>query len=231
MSTSRVAIVTGGSRGIGEAIVSKLKEQDWCKAAVAVSRTGGDIHGDVSNEGNVRDIVRIVLDRYGSIDILVNCAGAVTTTPVEEMSVDEWNRIIGVNLTGAFLMCKHVLPIMSDNGWGRIINIGSIAGISRSMTASVAYTCSKYGMVGLTKQLSPEYADRGITINCLCPSQTETEMLIANTDEFFRESISRNNPSKRLAKPADIADAAIFLCSEGASYINGTAIPITGGMI
>ncbi len=229
----KVAIVTGASRGIGEAIVKEFKKCNIDVVGVSRSINGSNnVPCDITDEKSVQDLVWHTADTFGRIDILVNCAGIATRTNILDMDVDEWRNTMETNLTGPFLMCKHVIPHMMKNRFGRIINIGSIAGISRSKTASVAYTCSKHGMTGLTKQLAPEYAKYGITVNCLCPSQTETKMLLDNmSHEHEMDQLSNANPSKRLAWPQDIANAATFIASESAEYINGAIIPITGGIV
>jgi NAD(P)-dependent dehydrogenase (short-subunit alcohol dehydrogenase family) len=229
MSMSRVAIVTGGSRGIGAAIASTLRREGFTVIATSSKAKVVDAtwQCDVRDESAVKELVESVIKQYGRIDVLVNNAGIAST---KDMDISEWTNIIDTNLTGTFLMCKHVLPHMVVNG-GRVINIGSVAGISRSKTASVAYTCSKYGITGLTKQLAPEYARYGITINCLCPSQTETEMLLDNVSPSMRSELADKNPSGRLADPWEIAEVVLFLTSSAAEYINGTTIPITGGIV
>jgi len=231
---SKVAIVTGGTSGIGQSIGTALTSDGFTTIRVSRSPKMPDKYRracDVRDKYSIRDLIFGVMEDFGRIDVLVNSAGIASTTPLERLGIHEWNDIISTNLTGSFLMCRDVIPHMVAAGFGRIINIGSIAGIKRSEVASVAYTCSKYGITGLTKQLAPIYAKDGITINCLCPSQTMTEMYSENVSPEDGKKLSKANPMGRLAHPSDIAGVARFLATDAAAYINGETIAITGGIV
>ena len=229
----RVAIVTGGERGIGAAIVDALQLDGFEVVSASRKCLGSNCHRtcDVRSEESIAELVSSVVNDFGRIDVLVNNAAVVSTTDLLSTSASEWNDVISTNLTGAFLMCKHVIPHMITGKYGRVISIGSIAGVKRSITASAAYTCSKYGVTGLTKQIAPIYAADGITLNCVCPSQTMTDMLKENVGSVRICELMEKNPSKRLAMPNDVSGAVRFLASEHASYINGVTLEVTGGII
>jgi len=229
----RFAIVTGASRGIGKAICDLFVEHGI--TAIGVSRyiELSDVtrRCDIRDEAAVKALFAELADTFGHIDILVNNAGIVTHGDILETSLEEWENVMRTNLTGAFLCCKHVLKHMKERRYGKIVNISSIAGRFRSSMASVAYTCSKYGIVGLTRQLALHYARHNININCICPSQTRTSMLAKNISQERIDALVSNIPAGRLAEPDDIAQVVYFLSTDAASYINGAIIDINGGQI
>ena len=148
-----------------------------------------------------------------------------------ESNLDTWNNILQTNLTSAFLLCKNILPYMKKNKYGKIVNISSVAARSYSKTASTEYTVSKYGLIGLTKQLAYNYGRYNINVNCICPSQTQTKMLERNVSKKILEKIKKDNPLKKIAKPDDVANVVKFLCSDNSSYMNGAIVDINGGQI
>lgn len=236
MSTStsdikRVAVVTGASRGIGKAICGLFVEHGI--TAIGVSRSiemsNTTRQCDIRNETAVKSLLAELVDTFGHIDILVNNAGIVTHKDILEIPLEDWENVMRTNLTGAFLCCKHILKYMKEQRYGKIINISSIAGHFRSSMASVAYTCSKYGLVGLTRQLVLHYAKYNININCVCPSQTWTSTLVENISQERIDALVSNIPAGRLAKPDDIAQVVYFLSTDAASYINGAVIDVNGG--
>lgn len=220
----KVAIVTGGSKGIGKSIVNLFE-----KEGITVYNFSRSTGVDITEELIVKIAVENIIEKHGRIDILVNCAGVASTTDILDMELNEWENILNVNLTGTFIVTKHILKHMVSESYGKIVNITSIAGIDRSQVASVAYTASKHGVTGLTRQLSLYYANKGININAVAPSQTHTEMLDDNLTSKEIEEIEEKNPSKRLADPKDIANTVLFLCSDESSYINGETINVNGG--
>ena len=228
-----IAIVTGGSSGIGLAIVELFRKKSITTISVSRHHCSSENHiqCEVSDEESVKVMIKKVIKDFQKIDFLVNNAGISTIGDIKEVSLNEWNEVMGINLTGAFLCTKYVLSHMQERKQGKIINIASIAGRHRSSTASVAYTCSKYGMIGLTKQLAAHYAKHNININCVCPSQTLTPMLMDNLPDERIKELEDNVPAKRLAKPKEIAEAVYFLTSDASSYIHGTCLDVNGGLL
>ena len=179
----------------------------------------------------MKDLFAELVATFGQVDILVNNAGIVTHGDILETSFEAWEDVMRTNLTGAFLCCKHALGHMKDRRYGKVLNISSIAGRSRSTMASVAYTCSKYGIVGLTRQLALHYASYNININCVCPSQTRTPMLVENVSQERIDALVSNIPAGRLAETRDIAETVYFLSTDASAYINGAAIDVNGGQL
>lgn len=221
MSIKRNILVTGHSRGIGKSIFEEfVQREDVNIFGISSKECDLSCHKNITNK----------IKEIGRIDVLINNAAIVSQKSIMDITLEEWNRLISINLTAVMLLCKEVLPSMIKNNYGKIINIGSIAGLDKSKTASFAYTVSKYGIVGLTKQLSFEFAKHNININCVCPSQTRTEMLIKNVPTEKLKELEENNPSKRLANPSDISKLVYFLSTDGADYINGECIKVCGGL-
>ncbi|OFW07581.1 MAG: hypothetical protein A3H96_00050 [Acidobacteria bacterium RIFCSPLOWO2_02_FULL_67_36] len=230
---ARVALVTGASRGIGRATVVLFSSRGITTVGLArgLADTPLTRRGDVADETDVRRVCDDVVATFGRIDILVNCAGIATTGDPLALSVDDWETVLRTNLIGTYLCCKHVLPVMRRHGFGRIVNVASIAGRSHSRTASVAYTASKYGVVGLTRQLAAAFGRDGISINCVAPSQTKTDMLAAAATLEQLDAVAAANPLGRLAEPREVAEAIGFLASDAASYINGAVLDVNGGQL
>lgn len=228
---NKVAIITGASQGIGKCIHEFFLEKNL--NAIGVSRSielaKYTRRCDITNEDNVKSLFKEVLKSFGSIDILVNNAGISTRTDIIDMEIGEWENVVATNLTGIFLCAKYALKVMKSQKYGKIVNVSSIAGRFRSSMASVAYTASKYGVIGITRQLALHYAKYNININCVAPSQTKTSMLLDNISEEQLREFSLSIPAGRLAEPVDIANAVWFLVSDEASYINGAVLDINGG--
>jgi NAD(P)-dependent dehydrogenase (short-subunit alcohol dehydrogenase family) len=224
----KVALVTGGSSGIGLAVVERFIELGM--TAVSASRSGSaGIQMDVADEESVVKGLKRILSDYGRFDVLVNCAGIVSQSQIIDCTTVEWDTILDVNLKGAFLCSKHAIRYFLQSGEGAIVNVASIAGRNCSPTASEAYTCSKYGIIGLTKQLAVRYAGKKIRVNCVCPSQTLTPMLLDSLSEEKIAFLAAQNPTGRLAKPNEVAEAIVFLAGSKASYINGAILDVNGG--
>jgi 3-oxoacyl-[acyl-carrier protein] reductase len=229
----RVAVVTGASSGIGKATAEQLKNKGIITVGLSRSFQDGDStrRCNVGDETSVRQVLQELVTTFGRIDILVNSAGTVSTTDPLNLDVEEWERILGVNLIGTYLCCKHAIIHMRRRRYGKIVNISSIAGRSYSRTASLAYTCSKYGVIGLTKHLAASFGRDGININCVAPSQTLTETLLANVSKEDIDRLAASNPLGRLADPAEVVHTICFLVSDAASYINGAVIDVNGGQL
>lgn len=243
----KVALVTGAASGIGKAIaVQFAKEGAAVVASDVVSdeldevvgeihATGGKAIGlrvDVGLEADIAAMVKAALERFGRIDILCNNAGVLDGfTPVAEVPDEVWERVIRINLTGPFLACRKVVPIMLEQGGGAILNIASAAGLF-GCRGGAAYTTSKHGLVGLTKNIAFMYADQGIRCNAICPGGVESK--IAGSGGIFHEfGYSRMglgvSTMPRIGRPEEIATVAVLLVSDDGSFLNGAAIPVDGG--
>jgi NAD(P)-dependent dehydrogenase (short-subunit alcohol dehydrogenase family) len=211
------ALVTGGARGIGRA-TAELLARHGARVSI-VSRSGG-ARADVTDEAQVRRAFEKCREANGPIAILVNNAGIAESAPLTRTDRAMWDRIIGINLTGTFLCTREALPDMIAAGWGRIVNVASIAGLEGAPYIS-AYCASKHGVVGFTKALAAEYAGKGITANAVCPGYTDTEMLgrtLANitartgrSEEDTRDLLARGNPAGRIATTEEVAEAIVEL--------------------
>jgi 3-oxoacyl-[acyl-carrier protein] reductase len=236
----RVAIITGGARGIGRAIAEAFAAEGARLALADVDRAAleaaaGDLGAlavptDVSDEEAVRAMVEATVRRYGRIDILVNNAGICPLTQFESISHAEWDRVLAINLTGAFLGCQATAPHMRDAGYGRIINISSVAGKMGGVTVGVHYAVSKAGLLGLTWSLARLYAPFGITANAIAPVTVETDLTREWPPEIL-EQLRRSIPLGRLARVADVASAAVFLASEQSGFITGEVLDVNGGFL
>ena len=233
------AIVTGGSRGIGRAIslalaergadvlINYLSDERSAEETVAAIRRMGRealaVKGDVSKRSDCLRIFERALSSFGSVDILVNNAGVLPRLyRIEEITEEEWNRIIGVNLTGVFFMCKAVAGHMIERRRGKIVNISSIAG-KEGGTVGVAYAASKAGVIGLTRALARELAPFNITVNAVAPGPVDTSAL----PEEIKRRGAELSPQGRIAKPEEVAHAVIFLIEN--DHVNGEVININGG--
>ncbi|MBX5441380.1 MAG: SDR family oxidoreductase [Solirubrobacteraceae bacterium] len=225
----RVALVTGGARGIGRAIAERLRDLG---ARVAV----GDLRApqidgvlglelDVTSEPGVEAAFARVESELGPPSILVLNAGIFVIEPFEETTLESWRRTIDVNLTGAFLCARRALPAMREAGYGRIVAIGSSAGKTGGAKAVAAYGASKAGVMALAKAIASEYAPHGITSNALAPSLIDTDMISSMPD------MADKVPVGRLGTVDDVADTVAFLCSAHAGYITGEVVDVNGGFL
>lgn len=227
--SGRSALVTGGARGIGREIAERLRDLG---AQVAVGDlTVPEIPGctgiqmDVTNEESVKVGVQQARAAVGSIDILVLNAGIFVIEPFEETSLESWQKSIAVNLTGAFLVAREVLPAMREAGYGRVVSVGSSAGITGGAKSVAAYGASKAGVMALAKAIASEYAPHGVTSNAIAPTLIETDMVKGMPDMAARIPIGR------LGQPAEVADLVAFLCSAHAGFITGAVVDINGGFL
>ncbi len=242
--SDKVAVVTGGSRGIGKAISIALaqagaivniiyasKEDAALETRGEIAQLGGNAEiykCNVADENMVEETLKKVVDKFGKIDILVNNAGINRDTLLLRMSVDDWESVMETNLKGAFLMTKYSIKYMIKGGYGRVINIGSVVGLTGNI-GQANYAASKAGLIGFTKAIAIEYGSRKITSNLVAPGYIETEMtgsLLQNIRENFLNKIVL----KRSGKPEDVANAVLFLASPLASYITGDVIVVDGGL-
>ena len=236
----QAAIVTGGARGIGEAIARRLASEgasvmiadiDEAEASQAAGKIGERAVAqrlDVTDTASWEAAMRAALDRWGRIDALVNNAGiAGRSAPIWELSVAEWQQVVDIDLTGVFLGCRAVIPTMIEAGSGRIVNIASIAGKEGNPNA-VPYSAAKSGVIGLTKAVAKEVATRGVLVNAVAPAVIETPILEQVSDEHIRYMTSRI-PMGRVGKPEEVAALVAFLCSSDLSFSTGAVYDISGG--
>jgi 3-oxoacyl-[acyl-carrier protein] reductase len=241
----RVAIVTGGARGIGKGIASALLREgakvvlvDADGERLKVSENemrekGGTtiaIPLDITENSGVKGMVAKVHKTFGRIDVLVNNAGIIRRGTIETVTEDDWDRVIEVNLKGTFNCCKAVVEIMKKQGYGKIVNVSSIAGKLGDITSAPGYGPSKAAVDALTKTLARQLAPYGINVNAVSPHAIETEMS-AQWPEERRKEIIASIPLGRLGKPEDVAEAVLFLASDTASFITGEVLDVNGGAL
>jgi len=235
---ARVALVTGGTRGIGRAIVERLKADGML---VAAGYSGNDeaaaecakslgimvVKGNVGNFADCKHAAEKVEKELGPIDVLVNNAGITRDGVFHKMTSEQWSEVIRVNMDSLFNMTRQVIEGMRDRGWGRIVNISSING-QKGQMGQTNYSAAKAGMIGFTKALALENARKGITVNCIAPGYIDTEM-VAAVPEKVLEGIISQIPVGRLGKGEEIADMVAFLAGERAGYVTGTTLALNGG--
>lgn len=241
---SKTALVTGGSRGIGCAIALALAEvadkvaifyagnqaaaEDTVKALEARGAQALAIQCDVSDETAVKAAVNQVREAFGPVHILVNNAGITKDGLTLRMSAADFEKVVSVNLNGAFHMISACYRDLMKAGWGRILNISSVSGLMGN-PGQANYAAAKAGMIGLTKTIARELASRGVTVNAICPGFIETDMTASMNQETLDQAV-KNVPLGRLGTAQDIASAAGFLCSDQANYITGAVLQVDGGM-
>jgi len=221
----RSAVVTGGAAGIGAAIVKRLEASG---AKVAVWDLDGNAKVDVADPASVEAATRNALKALGKIDILVNNAGiAGRNAPTVDYPVEEWERVLRINLTSQFLCCRAVAPHMVKAGYGRIVNIASVAGKEGNPNA-VAYSASKAGVISLTKSLGKELAQTGVLVNCVTPAAAKTAIFDQMTDQHIQYMLSKI-PMNRFVNVDEIASLVCWLASEDCSFSTGAVFDISGG--
>lgn len=238
----RVALIVGGGSGIGEATAHRLKTAGYAlaiadliperaeAAANAFAAAGVPslaITADVADEGQTHAMVEAVMNRFGRIDFLLNCAGGSKVTPLEEMTLEAWSTVIAANLTSLFLTSREVLPAMKQQRRGSIVGISSIFGWGVKNRAH--YAAAKAGIVGFVRSLALEVAAEGIRVNAVAPGLIGTERVIGNTSPAGIAEREAIIPMHRIGQPGEVADVIAFLASDAASYVTGQVIHINGG--
>jgi 3-oxoacyl-[acyl-carrier protein] reductase len=224
---SRVAIVTGGASGMGLATVERLRGRGVDAVSFDIQQSDPV---DVSNADEVNRAVARVREQRGPIDIAINCAGVGSGGLLEhERYLDEWQRSLAINLTGAMLVVRACISDLVASGTGRVVNIASTEGLA-AQRGIAPYVTAKHGLVGFTRSLAVDYGRTGLTANCICPGATDTP-LVSRIPEAHREKFARRNiPLGRYGRPDEIAYAIVALTEIDASFINGAIIPVDGGM-
>ena len=237
----KVALVTGASRGIGKAIAEQLAASGIKVIGTATTESGAEAISayladkggegralNVTDADSTADIVKYITTEYGGVDILVNNAGITRDNLLMRLKDDDWDAVINTNLSSIYRLSKAVMRGMMKSRWGRIVSIGSVVG-SMGNPGQANYAAAKAGLIGFSKSLAKEIANRGITVNVVAPGFIETDMTKALGDDQ-REQLMVNIPAARLGSPEDIAATVGFLCSDAASYITGETIHVNGGM-
>jgi NAD(P)-dependent dehydrogenase (short-subunit alcohol dehydrogenase family) len=246
--SGKTAIVTGARRGIGRAIalalakeganvvVSDISQED-CQKVVGeiekLGRKGLAIKCDVSSHNDVENMVKRTVAEFGRVDILVNNAGIISYKPLLELTDEDWDKTLNVNLKGQFFCARAAGKFMIKNKWGRIINIASISsgGCGIAFPLIAHYTASKGGVVALTEALALELTSQGINVNAICPGAIDTDMAKGAKESGQLAQVLTRIPKGRLGQPEEIANLAVFLASEESDYISGAAIVIDGGWL
>jgi NAD(P)-dependent dehydrogenase (short-subunit alcohol dehydrogenase family) len=240
--TNKVAFITGAARGLGLAAATKFLDEGWRVVMLdilgdvleeAAKALGSPdmiltIQADVSHPGNVQDAVKKAKEKFGRIDALVNNAGIAIFKPILDVSLEDWQRVMAVNLTGPFLMTQAIAPLMRDQGGGAIVNITSISGL-RASTLRVAYGTSKAGLAHLTKQQAAELGEYGIRVNAVAPGPVNTAMAKAVHTPEIRADYHDHIPLNRYGLESELANAIYFLCSDQAGYVTGQVLCVDGG--
>ncbi|MGM0590266.1 MAG: glucose 1-dehydrogenase [Halobacteriota archaeon] len=243
-----VALVTGASSGIGRSIARRFADEG-AKVTVAdvdagggaetvslIESAGGDavfVETDVSDDADVARMVDTAVETFGGLDFVVNNAGIEgESAPLADQTVENWDRVVDVNLKSVFLGMKHAIPALLDGGGGAIVNVSSVAGLV-GFEGTGPYVASKHGIVGLTKTAALEYAEQGIRVNAVCPGIVETPMIDRYThgDEDAAAQLTATEPMGRMADPDEIAGTVVWLCSDDASFVTGHPMAVDGGLV
>ena len=233
-------LITGGSRGIGKAMVELFSARGYRvaftyknsgQAATELSTKTGAmaIAADSASEAEIKAAVSAAANALGGIDILVNNAGITAFGMIQDISYEEWQKCLSVNLTAPFIYSREVLPLMMKNHKGRIINISSMWGLVGA-SCEVAYSTAKAGLIGMTKAMAKELSPSGITVNAIAPGVIETDMNAHLGEEDMR-ALAEETPVGRIGKAEEVAEAALYLASEAAGFITGEVLNISGGFV
>jgi NAD(P)-dependent dehydrogenase (short-subunit alcohol dehydrogenase family) len=254
--TDKHALVTGASRGIGAAVARRLAAMGARVTLVSRSRAplaalaeelraehGRDFHvatADVTDASGVETAFAGARDVLGPIDVLVNNVGAVESAPFLEMTDERWERLMNLNLTSAVRCTRLALPDMLASGWGRVVNVASIAGLT-GVPYVAAYATAKHGLVGFTRALATEYAKKGITVNAVCPGYVDTDLVSSSvaslkertgrSEEELRAALIRHNPTGRMLTPDEVASGVAWLCHPDQAMVNGHSLVLSGAEV
>ncbi len=241
----KVCVITGAGGGMGREAALLFSEEgaEVCVADVdvkAAEQTAGDaraafaVQVDVADEASVRAMYERTAERYGGIDVLYNNAGIspADDASILETDLDAWERVQAVNTRGVYLCCRHGIPHLLERGGGSVINVASFVALVGAATSQISYTASKGAVLALSRELAVQFARRGVRVNALCPGPVETPLLlrIFGDDPAAYERRRIHLPMGRLAKPREIVNAALFLASDEASYVNGATFVADGGL-
>ncbi|MGF1514728.1 MAG: SDR family NAD(P)-dependent oxidoreductase [Elainellaceae cyanobacterium] len=239
----KVVVITGASKGIGQAyakrfaeegadivLVSRSSAPETESLVKAAGRSVLDQSCDVTSEADVQALVKAVSDRFGRCDILINNAGIYPFQPIEEMSFDDWSKVLAVNLDGVFRLCKAFLPMMKSQEWGRIINTTS--SVCWQVAPNVThYMAAKMGVVGFTRGLAAEVSDAGVTVNAIAPGLVKTGTTESGPQSEMFEQVAQMQSIHRVEEPEDLTGVASFLASDDARFITGQTIAVNGGIV
>ena len=243
---NKIVLITGGASGIGLAAAkeflkegahvvinsrTKKKYNNISPSLKNISQSFEFISGDMSKEKDVNRAFRYIKNKFAQLDVVVNCAGISQNRKYNEITMKDWNLIIDNNITNTFLVAVKAIELMKPKKYGKIINISSVAGRNRSKLAGLHYSLSKSAIITLTRQLAAEVAIYGINVNCLAPSQTNTEMLKPFLTAKNKKMLSAMIPIGRVAEPEEQAKVILFLASDDASYMIGSIVDVNGGQI
>jgi 3-oxoacyl-[acyl-carrier protein] reductase len=243
----KVALITGAASGIGRAsalrfaqegarvLIADVQDAAGDGVAAAITAAGGQafyVHADVSQADDARRMVAAALERFGRLDILFNNAGVGRHIPFDELIEAEWDRIVNVNLRGVYLGCRYGVPALRQAGGGAILNTASQSGL-QGHPNNQAYCAAKAGVINFTRSLAKDLARHNIRANCICPGGTDTPILqgyvpAGESPDYVARMVAPRTPFGRLARPEEIAAAALFLVSDEASFVSGVALPVDG---
>lgn len=242
---AKVALITGATRGIGKAIAIRLanagfdialnyrkENDDLTNTKSEIEKAGVDclsVQGDISSFEDCERIAKEIFDKFGKIDVLVNNAGITKDMLLMRMKPEDFSSVVDVNLIGTFNMTRNVVPYMVKARSGRVVNISSVVGIEGN-AGQANYAASKAGIIGFTKSLARELGSRNILVNAVAPGFIETDMTAVLSDSV-RDEIAKKISLRRMGSAEDVAGVVEFLCSDASSYVTGTVIPVTGGLI